>query len=294
MKKIVSTLILAILTATQIQAQDFRSFEKEGLQFDVFNADENSFGIASVLVSGKDNALLFDAQFTRSNAEKVAKHILKSGKQLQGIFITHGDPDFYFGLEVFKKYFPDVVAYTTPENYKHIQETAQGKLDFWGGKLGDAITKNVILPQLLTKDSLELDGYAMQIVGLDTFPARTFVWIPEAKTVLGGINVFGDTFHAWTADAPTQEAKENWIRVLNEIESLKPEVVIPSHGNTESSLDLKSVQHTINYLQDYIKAVEESKDSSALIKLMQAKYPKAKFEAALKLGAPVNKGEVKW
>lgn len=190
MKRIVGLLVLTIMNSVCIQAQGFRELDSEGLHFDVFNADESSFGIASVLVSGKDNAILFDTQFTRSNAEKVAQYILKSGKELQSVFITHGDPDFYFGLEVLKKYFPNVIAYTTPENYKHIQETAQNKLDFWGANLGDAIPKNIVLPQIFTKDKLDLEGYSIQIIGLEKFPDRTFIWIPKAKTVLGGINVF--------------------------------------------------------------------------------------------------------
>lgn len=294
MKRIVGLLVLTIMNSVCIQAQGFRELDSEGLHFDVFNADESSFGIASVLVSGKDNAILFDTQFTRSNAEKVAQYILKSGKELQSVFITHGDPDFYFGLEVLKKYFPNVIAYTTPENYKHIQETAQNKLDFWGANLGDAIPKNIVLPQIFTKDKLDLEGYSIQIIGLEKFPDRTFIWIPKAKTVLGGINVFGDTFHVWTADAVMHEDKESWIRVLKEIELLKPKVVIPAHGNSESSLDIKSVTYTIGYLQDYIKAVDVAKNSNELINLMREKYPKARFDAALKLGAPVNKGEVKW
>lgn len=294
MKRIVGLLVLTIMNSVCIQAQGFRELDSEGLHFDVFNADESSFGIASVLVSGKDNAILFDTQFTRSNAEKVAQYILKSGKELQSVFITHGDPDFYFGLEVLKKYFPNVIAYTTPENYKHIQETAQNKLDFWGANLGDAIPKNIVLPQIFAKDKLDLEGYSIQIIGLEKFPDRTFIWIPKAKTVLGGINVFGDTFHVWTADAAMHEDKESWIRVLKEIELLKPKVVIPAHGNSESSLDIKSVTYTIGYLQDYIKAVDVAKNSNELINLMREKYPKARFDAALKLGAPVNKGEVKW
>jgi hypothetical protein len=39
---------------------------------------ENSFGVASVIVSGKTDAVLIDAQFTLADAEKVAQEIKAS------------------------------------------------------------------------------------------------------------------------------------------------------------------------------------------------------------------------
>jgi glyoxylase-like metal-dependent hydrolase (beta-lactamase superfamily II) len=35
------------------------------------------------------------------------------GKKLSTIYVSHGDPDFYFGLEEFKKYFPAYAAAAT-------------------------------------------------------------------------------------------------------------------------------------------------------------------------------------
>lgn len=90
----------------ETQAQNFKTIEAGNLKLEVFNASENSFGVASVIVSGKNDAVLIDTQFTLADAEKVAQEIKKSGKKLTTIYISHADPDYYFGLEFFKKYFP--------------------------------------------------------------------------------------------------------------------------------------------------------------------------------------------
>src|SRR5215204_4255133 len=151
MKHTISTvfLTLLILFNMEAQAQSFKTIETSSLKLQVYNASENSFGVASVIVSGKTDAVLIDAQFTLADAEKVAQEIKTSGKKLTTIYVSHTDPDFYFGLEVFKKYFPDVTAYASPATVESIKATAQKKLDVWGGRLGKAITSNVVLPQVL-------------------------------------------------------------------------------------------------------------------------------------------------
>ena len=278
----------------EAQAQSFKTIEANNLKLEVFNASENSFGVASVIVSGKIDAVLIDAQFTLADAEKVAQQIKNSGKKLTTIFVSHTDPDFYFGLEVFKKYFPDVTAYATPSTVESIKATAQKKLDVWGERLGKAITSNAVLPQVLKGNSIDLEGQKLEIIGLEEFPAKTFVWIPSIKAVVGGINVFGTTFHLWMADAQTPQARAQWISVLEKIESLQPSIVVPAHANSGSAFDLSAVKHTKSYIEFYDRALTTIKSSEVLIAMLKTRYPALTFETALQIGAKVNTGEMKW
>ena len=276
------------------QAQSFKTIETKNLKIQVYNASENSFGVASVIVSGKTDAILIDAQFTLADAEKVAQEIKASGKKLTAIYVSHADPDYYFGLEIFKKHFPDVVVYASPASLEAIKATAQKKLDVWGERLGKAITSNVVLPQVLKGNSIEFEGQKLEIIGLEEFPNKTFVWIPSVKAVVGGINIFGTTFHLWMADTQTTEAHKSWIAVLDKITALKPEIVIPAHANSNSPFDISSVNHTKSYIQFYEEALKTNKTSEALISTLKAKYPALTFETALQIGAKVNTGEMKW
>ena len=290
----IPTILLTILILFNMEAQNFNTIETKNLKLQVYNASENSFGVASVIVSGKTDAVLIDAQFTLADAEKVAQEIKASGKKLTAIYVSHADPDYYFGLEIFKKHFPDVVAYASPASVEAIKATAQKKLDVWGERLGKAITSNVVLPQVLKGNSMELEGQKLEIIGLEEFPNKTFVWIPSIKAVVGGINVFGTTFHLWMADAQTAEARKNWIAVLDKISALKPEIVIPAHANSNSPFDIAAVNHTKSYIQFYEEALKTNKTSEALITALKAKYPALTFETALQIGAKVNTGEMKW
>ena len=278
----------------ETQAQNFKTIQGNNLKLEVFNASENSFGVASVIVSGKTDAVLIDAQFTLEDAEKVARQIKKSGRKLTTIYISHTDPDFYFGLEVFKKYFPEVTAYASPATVESIKATAQKKLDVWGERLGKAITSNIVLPQVLKGNSIDLEGQKLEITGLEEFPSKTFVWIPSIKAAVGGINVFGTTFNLWMADAQTPEARREWIDILDKIEALHPQIVVPAHADSQSPFDIAAVKHTKSYIQFYQQALKTNKTSESLIKAIKAKYPTLTFDTALQIGAKVNTGEMKW
>jgi hypothetical protein len=54
----------------------------------VFFCDEEGFEVASVIVTGKSDAVLIDAQWTLSGAHRVITEIVETGKKLTTIPIT--------------------------------------------------------------------------------------------------------------------------------------------------------------------------------------------------------------
>ncbi len=72
----------------------------------VFFSDEKGFEVASVIVMGKTDAVLIDAQWTLSNAHRVVAEILETGKNLTTVYVTHAHPDHYFGLGPIAEAFP--------------------------------------------------------------------------------------------------------------------------------------------------------------------------------------------
>ncbi|EZH71884.1 beta-lactamase [Aquimarina atlantica] len=266
----------------------------QNLEYKVYRADENSFHIASVLIYGEKDAVLIDAQFTLSDAHNVVAEILKSGKNLTTIYISHGDPDYYFGLEVFKNSFPDVTIYASEYTLSHIKKTYEKKLQVWGPKLGNNGTKKVVFPQILKGNTINLEGHSIEIKGLNGLaPERTYAWIPSLKAIVGGVNVY-DNLHLWIADASTTEKRIAWLSVLEEMEHLNPEVVVPAHALDNSNLNRNAITYSKNYLIAYQKEETKAKNSEELIAAMQKLYPNAGLGIALQLGAKVVKGEMQW
>ena len=252
------------------------------------------FPVSSTLVTGEREAILIDAQFGKSQAAKVVDMIRASGKKLSTIYISHGDPDFYFGLDTVLAAFPDAKVVASEPTVRHIKETVDGKLAYWGPKLGADAPARTVVPEVLAGNSLTLEGRKLEINGLDSAqPDRSFVWIPSLRTVAGGVVVFGN-LHVWMADTQTPKSHQDWLATLARIEALKPKTVIPGHYAQGAPLTVESVRYTAGYIRAFDAAAAQAKDSAALIAAMKAKYPQAGEPASLELSAKVAKGEMRW
>ena len=263
------------------------------LSLEVYNPGEAAiFPVSSVLVSGAKDAILVDAQFGKGQAEQLVQKIRASGKHLTTIYISHGDPDYYFGLDTLTAAFPDANVLAPQPVVDHIKATVAGKLEFWGPKMGADKPAKTIVPQALQGHSLSLEGQQLDVIGLDgPQPDRTFVWIPSIKAVVGGV-VVAENIHVWMADTQSEQSHKDWLVTLQRIEELKPRTVIPGHYLGTPSL--KSVAFTADYIKAFDAETARAKDSAALITAMKKRYPTLADESSLELGAKVAKGEMKW
>lgn len=265
------------------------------LKTETYNPGANGiFEVSSTLVTGANDAVLIDAQFSTIDAQKLVDMIKASGKRLTTIYISHGDPDFYFGLETLTTAFPEAKVLATPQTIAHIQETSAGKLQFWGPKLGAGAPGKVVIPVPIQGNTIDLEGNTLEIVGLDgPTPDRTFVWIPSIRTVLGSIGVFGGE-HVWMADTQTPKSHTDWLATLDRIVALKPDTVIPGHFKPGSSQNLDAVRFTGDYIRAFDEETAKAKDSEELIAALKQRYPDLGGVPSLELSAKVAKGEMAW
>ena len=289
------TSLKRILLATATLGFAAHAAAASTLTLDVYNpGDKAIFPVTSVLVSGEKDAILVDAQFGKSQAEQVVEKIRASGKQLTTIYISHGDPDYYFGLDTLTAAFPNAKVLASQPTVDHIQKTVDGKLAFWGPKMGADVPAKTMVPDVLKGDSLMLEGQKLQVVGLDgKQPDRSFVWIPSIKAVVGGV-VVAENIHVWMADTQTPQSHADWLTTLHSIETLKPKTIVPGHYLGESARSLAAVQFTADYIKAFDEETAKAKDAAALIAAMKKRYPMLGEESSLELSAKVAKGEMKW
>ncbi|MRX07476.1 MBL fold metallo-hydrolase [Pseudoduganella sp. FT25W] len=257
------------------------------LTLDVFNPGEAAiFPVASVIVSGDKDAVLIDAQFSRGEALKLAERIRASGKHLTTIYISHDDPDYYFGLDVIHAAFPDAKIVAQPQVIVGIERKKAAKVAYWGPILKDNAPQEIIVPQPLKGKTITLDGQKLDI-------DSAYVWIPSIKAVVGGVAVFNG-LHVWTADAQTPASRRQWLSTLDRIAALKPATVVPGHFTPGLPLTPDSVSYTRDYLVKFEAETAKAANSAALIARMKELYPNAGLESALDISAKVAKGEMKW
>lgn len=279
--------ILLSSALTAVQAAD--------LSMTVFNPGKKSlFPVTSTLITGPTEAVLIDAQFQRDDAQSVLKMIQKSGKNLKTIYISHGDPDFYFGLDVITAAYPNAQVVASAETLKHIKATVDKKVNYWGPILAENAPKKTIMPSLLKGDTLSVDGETLNVIGLDgNDPKHTYVWIPSIKTVTGGVLIY-ENVHVWMADSKTAASRDKWLNNLDQILALKPAKIVPGHFIGKSPMDASAVTFTQQYVRDFEDAAVTSKDAASLTKAMQKHYPAFSNKGDLELSAKVVKGEMQW
>ncbi|MDO5058557.1 MAG: MBL fold metallo-hydrolase [Neisseria sp.] len=264
----------------------------DNLQFHTYNPQENSiFPVTSVIVEGDKEVLLVDAQFQRNDAEALVQQIRATGKPLKTVYISHYDPDFYFGLDVIRQAFPQAEILATPETLAHIEDSIIGKYKFWSPILKENAPQMLVLPKATKAAHLNVGSSRLEIRGQNINPSLTYLWDPQSKTVLGGVALYEGT-HLWLADSQTAEARSKWAKTLNDIAAQKPKRVIPGHF-----IGTPSVK-TIAFNQQYLKAVEQAdkttRTGSEMATKLQQAFPQLKGAQDLELGAKVVKGEEKW
>lgn len=264
------------------------------LSFTVLDLDfpAGSKNKTATLVSGESEAMLVDAGFTRADGHRIAAEILDSGKTLTTVFISHGDPDFYFGAEVLADSFPDATFVATPPVIEHIEHSYEGKLKAWAA-LGANLPTRLVDLQPLTGD-LTLEGHGFQLKGgAEALPDRHYLWQAEQRAVLGGVLLFQHE-HVWVADTPTQEDRAAWIAVLDEMAALDPELVVPGHRMPGTPPDTSAISATRDYLVAFEEELGNAADGAALTEALLKRYPDHGMQIAAQIGAKVATGEMTW
>lgn len=253
------------------------------LKLDVFTASPAGFHATSTLIQGEKDAILVDAQFTRSDALRLAAMILESGKTLRTIFITHAHPDHVFGLEILTRQFPDAKVVATAEVVNHIKELAPKKLAEWKPMYGNNLTDTFIVPEVLTADTLELEGQKFDILALKAGESEvaSAVYVPQLKTLIAGDLAFNHV-HLWLAEG----RPDTWIANLERLQKeLKLDRVIAGHkapGQTDAK-DL--LQQNVAYIRAFEKTQKTGADADTITAKMKAQYPDYQLPIILEIAA---------
>lgn len=246
----------------------------------------------ATLITGERDAVLIDAGFTRADGHRLAAAVLDSGRQLTTVFVSHGDPDYYFGAEVLADAFPDARLIATAPVIEHIESTYPSKLQAWSALGANLPSRLVKLSDV--SDGFQLEGHRFELRGGGPLlPDRHYLWQPELRAVLGGVSVFQQQ-HAWVADTPTADQRAAWVTALDDIAALDPRIVVPGHRLPGTAADGTAVAATREYLLAFEADLSMAADAAQLIDRMIARYPDYGLVVSVEIGAKVVFGEMSW
>jgi len=261
----------------------------------VFFSDESGFEVASVIVTGKTDALLIDAQWTLANAHRVVAEILETGKYLKTIYVTHAHPDHYFGLEPIAEAFPEARVTALPSVARTINNQFFGKIEHWEEVIGATnVPRKVVNIEPLTENYIELEGHRIEIIPevMGDLRYNTVVWIPSIKTLYGSDVLFNQA-HPFTCEV-TAEERKLWIQDIEHLETMNAEVIIPGHQKPGMPFDSSSYDFTKDYLIATDEELQKTSDVAGFYYAMVKRFPDANLFISNEMNANVFKGGMVW
>jgi len=255
----------------------------------VITSLDDQFWTNSVIIEGKHEVMLVDAQLTKTNAERVLQEITKTHKPLSIIYITHEHADHFLGLEVFKEAYPKVRIIATSAVVERIAQIYQEKIAKWAQLLGPGATSHAVAIE--QGDGPVITFENSQIAVLKNLQGdtneNTMLWIPRQRLLIAGDVVFNN-MHVYTAETDSK-ARDRWLNSLKTIRELHPSIVVPGHSKVGAPLDASTaVDFTESYLLAFEKELTEAKDPDGLINAMKERFPSAELLLALERGAMAN------
>lgn len=267
-----------------------KTFQLNDYVLHVFFSDADSFYVTMAVLEKDGHAAMVNTGFTQSAARKVSHWIKEKGIILDKVFITHFDPDYYFGLETVIREFPEVIAYAPQETVDKIYSSLPGKLEVWKNVLKEDAPVNPVIPKAWGNETINLVGVPFVLLG-DS--GRINFWDEKNRVLLGGIDTFNE-IHVFLADTGSREKLEAWIKRLDVLDALHPEILIPSHAAENGTFDTEALIHTREYLKSAIDGISRAENSRELTDFLLAAYPDRENKGVVELGAKVLMGELQW
>jgi len=261
----------------------------------VFFSDESGFEVASVIVMGKTDAVLIDAQWTLSNAHRVVAEILETGKRLKTIYITHAHPDHYFGLGPVADAFPEARVIALPSVASMINKQFFGKIEHWEKTIGVFnVPRKAVNIEPLNENYFELEGHRIEILPqiMGDLKYNTVVWIPAIKTLYGSDVLFNQA-HPFTCEVTAKERRQ-WIKEIDHLETMGAEVVIPGHQKPGMPFDSSSFSFTRDYLVATDEELAKTNDVAGFYYAMVKHFPDANLFISNEMNSSVFKGGMNW
>jgi glyoxylase-like metal-dependent hydrolase (beta-lactamase superfamily II) len=221
------------------------------------------------VISGNEDAILFDVGMLRSDAIKLADQIAQSGKSLRTVFVSHAHPDHFMGLDLIAERFPQARIMATKDVVEDVKKDGPWMFSLLQEKLGPEGPRRLVIPEVLSEHEILIEDTSIKVVEFGEGESRhiaTF-FIPSLGALLAADLIYHQA-HCYLRE----KHLNGWLERLDELENLsrgRVTRIYPGHGPAG---DLSLIDHTRTYLKDFCAALEGGSAESVQAKMLE-RYP---------------------
>lgn len=291
-----STIGYAHQEPTQMQANNPTDLLRAGAnQTKAFKVRDNIFvayGFGNtMMVTTRDGNVIIDTSLVTQAPRHVRLLKAESPAPVKYIILTHAHGDHAGGVGLWKETGTQLIAQKNHTEFVNYQVRLSGfyaarnaaqfalavpRPQSWAGNYGAKIEATTLFDD---RFDFTLGGVKFEVYATPgETPDHLTVWIPEYKVAFTGDNYYDSFPNIYTLRGTRERPALDYVNSLNKVLSLKPEIVIPSHGvpiigSTEVVKRLTRYRDAIQYVHDEtIKGMNAGKSVWAL--MQEVKLPK--------------------
>jgi glyoxylase-like metal-dependent hydrolase (beta-lactamase superfamily II) len=231
--------------------------------------------MSATLIYGERDAVLVDTLVTFDQVDVLAEWIERFEKNLTAIYITHGHSDHWIGLGRLLERFPGARGLARPKVHDRaaFEATNPGLSAYWQSIFPGEVPEHPVLPDRFDEESIDLEGRELRVIdiGQGDTENSTILHVPSIAAVVGGDVVYNEV-HMMMGEVD-EGARDAWIRSLDQIASLQPQIVVSGHPRVGAPSVPKTIGESQQYLRDFSRVADSEHTVEGIVKAMFELHP---------------------
>lgn len=230
---------------------------------------------SSTVIAGREEALLVDPLFTRTQSEDLLGWLADQKYPLTTVYVTHGHGDHWFGLGAVLERYPDARAFAFDDVIEEMTLNASATVReaTWDRWFPGQLPARVTIASPLADDVFTVDGAEVRAIrlGHTDGDSTSCLHVPDLGLVVAGDAVYNNV-HLMLA-ASDADGRASWLRAIDTVEALSPTAVVAGHKDPTADDDPRHIEETRRYILDFERGLTKTSSTLALYEYMLELHP---------------------